>query len=239
MANRFNLLDFAYAHRGLWSQQGHPENSLEAIVAAGTAGLGCEFDVRPAACGTPVVFHDSLLDRMTDRSGLVAGHSAEELTQIDLKGGGKIPTLGQVLDVWRFAGPLLVELKIDGETDAEGFAAIVAELIDGFDGPAAMMSFSRRAVDAIPASISRGALVLPSSLSEDVTLHALISTSAALKPDYLACHVSDAVEASSLATDYGLPVVAWTVASAEVSGELKPYPVAQIFEGFDPALVRP
>ena len=34
MAERFSLLDFAYAHRGLWKKGGLEENSLEAILAA-------------------------------------------------------------------------------------------------------------------------------------------------------------------------------------------------------------
>ena len=76
MAERFQLLDYAYAHRGLWTDGGLAENSLEALLAAAEAGLGCELDVRPAACGTPIVFHDPLLDRMTSESGLVSRRTA-------------------------------------------------------------------------------------------------------------------------------------------------------------------
>jgi glycerophosphoryl diester phosphodiesterase len=96
MAERFSILDFAYAHRGLWSDGGPPENSLEAILAAAEAGLGCELDVRPAACGTPVVFHDPFLDRMTGASGIVANLPAHDLENIDLK--GRAPCL-----LWRLS----------------------------------------------------------------------------------------------------------------------------------------
>lgn len=238
MAERFNLLDYHYAHRGLWSADAYPENSLEAILAAGGGGIGCELDVRPAACGTPVVFHDAVLDRMTEAEGLVANHSAEDLTQLTLKGNGTFATLDQVLDAWTADTPLLIEMKIDGETDAEGFAGLVAERVEAFKGPAALMSFSRRAVSAIPPSVMKGALILPSRMSQDITLQALVSTSAALMPDFIAAHWSDARDAQMTATDYGLPVAVWTVDTADRAEELKSLLVAQIFEGFDPAFVR-
>jgi glycerophosphoryl diester phosphodiesterase len=235
MASRFNILDYSYAHRGLWSNDTHPENSLEAILAAAGRGYGCELDVRPAACGTPIVFHDPLLDRMTSESGLVSARSAGEITALPLKGGGTMPTLEQVLERWPSHAPILIELKIDGETDAEGFATIVADMVASYKGPAALMSFSRRAVSAVPSSIMKGALILPSTMSDDITLPALISSSAGFKPDYIACHVTDAKDAAILATDYGLPVATWTVTSAAMSSELGKLPVAQIFEGFDMA----
>ena len=53
MAKAFDLSAFAYAHRGLWLEAGPVENSLAAFRAAAEAGLGVEFDVRPAADGTP------------------------------------------------------------------------------------------------------------------------------------------------------------------------------------------
>ena len=88
MAKRFRILDFAYAHRGLWSAETFAENSLEAILAAAESGLGCELDVRPAACGTPIVFHDPLLDRMTGAVGPVAERPSDALTALTLNGGG-------------------------------------------------------------------------------------------------------------------------------------------------------
>lgn len=239
MARRFPLLDFAYAHRGLWGKDGPPENSLEAIIAAGEAGFGCELDVRPAACGTPVVFHDPLLDRMTDRSGFVSQVSAEEMTTLALKGGGTLPTLATALDVWPGETPLLIEMKIDGETDADGFARLVAELITRHGGPAALMSFSPRAIRSVPDEIMTGALIVPSMMGEDISLNALINGAVGLAPDYLACHVTDAAQASVIATDHALPVAVWTVASADMFAHMKQYPVAQIFEGFDPAFARP
>ena len=175
---------------------------------------------------------------MTEAEGLVANHSAEDLTQLTLKGNGTFATLDQVLDAWTADTPLLIEMKIDGETDAEGFAGLVAERVEAFKGPAALMSFSRRAVSATPPSVMKGALILPSRMSQDITLRALVSTSAALMPDFIAAHWSDARDAQMTATDYGLPIAVWTVDTADRAEELKSLLVAQIFEGFDPAFVR-
>ncbi|WP_300378457.1 glycerophosphodiester phosphodiesterase family protein [Henriciella sp.] len=234
MAGRFQLVKHAYAHRGLWTPGGLSENSLEAILAAADAGLGCEIDVRPAACGTPVVFHDTQLDRTTDETGPVNARTAEALTDIPLKGRGTLTTLEQVLDEWPGNAPLLIELKIDSETDTPVFTKKVAELAEAHNGPAALMSFSDLAVREIPGSLMRGALVMPSALSGNLNLEALVTAAKELNPDYLACHVTDAENICSMASDHELPVAAWTVTSADMSAFLKTLPVAQIFEGFDP-----
>ncbi|RIJ27900.1 glycerophosphodiester phosphodiesterase family protein [Henriciella mobilis] len=239
MAERFQILDFAYAHRGLWSAEKLPENSLEAILAAAEAGLGCELDVRPAACGTPVVFHDPLLDRMTGAAGPVAAHPAEALTAITLNGGGTLPTLEEVLEAWPGKAPLLIELKIDGDTDAEAFTRTVASLVQQHDGPAAMMSFSRTAVRAVPVDIMKGALIMPSVLAPGTTLEAAVAKAMANRPDYLACNILDAGHASALAARLDLPLAIWTISSLEMKRTISHLRVAPIFEGFDPAFARP
>ena len=61
----------AIAHRGLWSPDGPPENSLGAFQAACAAGYGIELDVQLSADGEAVVFHDDKLKRMTGREGRV------------------------------------------------------------------------------------------------------------------------------------------------------------------------
>ena len=70
MARHFDLNAFTYAHRGLWSADGHPENSLAAFKAAAEAGLGIEYDVRPSKSGEVMVFHDRTLTRMTGVEGV-------------------------------------------------------------------------------------------------------------------------------------------------------------------------
>lgn len=234
LAERFNLGDFAYAHRGLWTTDGLTENSLEAFLKAAEHGLGIEFDVRPSSDGVPIVFHDPELDRMTHASGPTEARSAKELIGLTLKGGGEIIALEHFLDVWPATTPLLCEMKIDGHTDPETFCQSVAALVSKHDGPAAMMSFSTKAVAAIPNSIMRGQLIAPSKGDTSKTL----AETPSVPVDYLACHTSDAKDASLQAARGALPLITWTVKDLPTCEDLAAVTDGQIFEGFDPALAK-
>lgn len=234
LADAFKLSDYVYAHRGLWTEGGLTENSLDAFLAASEAGLGIEFDVRPAADGTPVVFHDPVLDRMTGRTGSVADHPAKNLIGTPLIGGGAIISLEDLLTAWPATTPLLCELKIDGDTDARRFAATVSAMLLDHHGPAAAMSFSPIAVDALPSRLVRGQLILPSEMSgaEDLT------DIAPGPVDYFACHVSDARHPSLQNVRADVPLITWTVKDVSTCAALAPVTDSQIFEGFDPSLAK-
>ncbi|MGI9169559.1 MAG: glycerophosphodiester phosphodiesterase family protein, partial [Caulobacteraceae bacterium] len=86
------------AHRGLWSAEGCPENSLGAFQAAGSAGYNIELDVQLTADGEAVVFHDATLSRMTGTPGRVADHTAADLGRLRLAGTDEtVPTLAEAL----------------------------------------------------------------------------------------------------------------------------------------------
>jgi glycerophosphoryl diester phosphodiesterase len=69
-------------HRGAPSLA--PENTLQSFKAAFDAGARwTETDVCILGDGTPVIFHDSTLDRCTDRSGSVATVGASDLASIN------------------------------------------------------------------------------------------------------------------------------------------------------------
>ena len=79
------------AHRGL--HQRYPENSLAAFEAAWESGIDwCECDVRATACGTPIVFHDEELDRMTGKGGRVDQCSWQQIAEACLRSDGGIIT---------------------------------------------------------------------------------------------------------------------------------------------------
>ncbi|MEL7109839.1 MAG: glycerophosphodiester phosphodiesterase family protein [Pseudomonadota bacterium] len=234
MAERFRLADFAYAHRGLWSASGPPENSFRAFKAAADQGLGVELDLRPSADGAPMIFHDPVLDRMTDRSGVFESYSAKTLIGISLNGGGTIPRFEDLLREWPAKTPLLCELKIDGRTDPVSFAETVANLLSTVTVPAAMMSFSTEAVAATPETIMRGQLILPSAQSGADDLAGTPTVSV----DYLACHTSDAGDPGLQAARKNHPLVCWTVTEIDKCAALAPLTDSQIFEGFDPALAK-
>lgn len=234
LAERFTLSDYAYAHRGLWTADGLTENSLEALLAAAEAGLGIEFDVRPASDGVPIIFHDPVLDRMTSESGAVSERTSDNLLGLPLTGGSEIVSLESLLDVWPGKTPLLCELKIDGPTDPSDFAQQVGAMLQSHKGPAAAMSFSPQAVAALPNKLTRGQLILPSEMTGETDLTSI----AAVAVDYFACHTSDAKNESLQTVRERTPLITWTVKSAEECAALAPITDSQIFEGFDSALAK-
>src|SRR3569623_3654743 len=73
------LFDPPVAHRGLWSPDGAPENSLAAFQAACAAGYGIELDVQLSADGEAMVFHDGGLKRMTGLEARLSDLTTSEL----------------------------------------------------------------------------------------------------------------------------------------------------------------
>lgn len=93
-----------FAHRGLNHQA--PENTMPAFELARDSGATwLEMDVDTLGDGTPVVLHDTTLDRTTNRSGLLADYTAADLANIDagswfspMFAGTSIPTFSQFID---------------------------------------------------------------------------------------------------------------------------------------------
>lgn len=134
----------AFAHRGLHGP-GVLENSRAAFQAAIDRGLGIELDIQPAAGGEPFVFHDSVLDRLTDRSGRVADRTAAELDHIRLKGMDEtIPRLSAILGQVAGRVPILIEVKTSATSpSAVGVLAMaVRREIEGYRGQVGVMSFN-------------------------------------------------------------------------------------------------
>ncbi|MGK5171741.1 glycerophosphodiester phosphodiesterase [Geodermatophilus sp. CPCC 205761] len=100
---RYAFLDgptpIAMAHRGGAIE--HLENSLpafEACVALGYRYL--ETDVRVTADGVPIVFHDAVLDRVTDRTGRVDQLPWREIATARIGGREPILRLEELLGAW-------------------------------------------------------------------------------------------------------------------------------------------
>ncbi len=240
MAGRFELLRFAYAHRGLWSTDGPPENSLAAFSAAALAGLGAELDLRRDRTGALWIFHDDTLDRMTGCPGRFERADPDELSQLRLGGTGEIvPRLTDLLTVWPPALPLLCELKVDGATDPQEFAAAAGASLLRYTGLAAAMSFSEAAVRALPADLMRGQLVVPSTFIGKDAAMGIAERAIADGLDYIAVHKQDLPLMAGLAARRNTSIAVWTLRNvAELDSVTTLQPIAPIFEGFDPALAR-
>ena len=237
MARRFALKEFAYAHRGLWTKDGLPENSLGSFRAAADAGLGIEFDLRPAGDGEVMVFHDPLLERMTGAAGEFEALPASTLKAHRLNGGDEpVPSFEDLLSIWPHDLPMLAEMKIDGNTDPAAFARRVGARLMDWPGRAAAMSFSDIAVRALPEGLMRGQLIAPSAQYGETYFDAFAEAAIADGIDYLAVHYTDAARAADATAGKDMPFVVWTVRTEADLAAMKPYSRAVIFEHFSPAL---
>ena len=239
------LLGPPVAHRGLWSPDGPPENSLAAFDAAAAAGYGLELDVQLSADGEAVVFHDDRLERLTAASGRIGERLAADLTRMPIAASDQtIPSLRQVLDVVRGRGLILVELKVLGGEEGR-LETRVAEILAGYEGPVAVISFNSHALawfaDNRPA-ILRGLnacayrdaanWMIPAAEREALTEldHAKVARPhfLSLGLDMLPSPSADSLRAA------GAPVIAWTVRSHGQWSRVAAHCDNLIFEGFRP-----
>jgi len=129
------------AHRGLHNED-CAENSLSAIENAIANGYAIEIDVREIGDGTPVVFCDDTLKRMTGMDGYVRNiPSKDSLKKYKLKNTkDTIPTLRQVLKVVAGRVPLLIEIKNYGKVGV--LEEAVLEELKKYNGEIAIQSFN-------------------------------------------------------------------------------------------------
>lgn len=229
------LGEWAYAHRGLHGA-GVPENSPGAFAAAVAKGLGIECDVQRSSDGLAMVFHDFELDRLTAESGPVSRRSAEQLGRITISGSADgIPTLHKVLDQIGGRVPLLIEIKSGGERRINALSLAVRRVLEGYRGDHAVMSFDPRVVrwfaDSSPLTL-RGLVVTEEHAK---TLAGRLRRHLALwhaRPDFLAYDIRDLPSRFAAAQrKRGLPVLTWTVRSAEHRERAAEHADAPIAEG--------
>ncbi|MGZ3424847.1 MAG: glycerophosphodiester phosphodiesterase, partial [Polyangiales bacterium] len=148
-----------YGHRGARAHA--PENTLESFARAMDDGAdGIELDVRTSRDGVVVVVHDPDLRRVTEGRDLRKAQdlSSEELGQVELSGGARIPTLESVLD-WADSREALVNVELKHDThDKHALTMGVARLLRGRTRQASRTLFS----SFDPELLARIALLLPS-----------------------------------------------------------------------------
>ena len=238
------------AHRGLHDRaSGRPENSIAAFRAAMELGIAIELDVQPSADGLAMAFHDENLDRLTNHTGPVHVHSAADLGRMALRGGAEgIPTLAQVLDLVAGRVPLLIEIKDrDGDMGPSvgPLEDAVLAALRGYAGDVALMSFNPHSVAYLAErapDIARGLVTsayLPEHWPEltDATRRRLAEI-----PDLDrvgAAFISHEVAALDMPRvaqikASGLPILCWTVRSAEQEAVARKVADAVTFEGYLP-----
>jgi glycerophosphoryl diester phosphodiesterase len=146
-AAQFAFLDhpgpIPFAHRG--GAADGLENSLVAFARAVDLGYRyLETDVHATSDGVLLAFHDHTLDRVTDRSGVVARLPWHEVRQARIGGREPIPTLEDLLGSWP-------DVRVNIDVKEAGAVAPLAEAIrrTGALDRVCVASFSARRVSAV------------------------------------------------------------------------------------------
>jgi glycerophosphoryl diester phosphodiesterase len=234
------------AHRGLHDiSAGIVENTASAFHAAIAGNYGIETDLQISADGDAMVHHDDALGRLTEGSERLEVLSAAQIGAARFKiGSDRILTLGELLDLVGGRVPLLLELKsrFDGN---RALAKRVADVLAGYRGPVAAMSFDPDLVEAltvIAPAVTRGITAerdyewLPASAARRARLAYFLHAPSS-RPQFIAYGARDLPSfAPWLASRvFGLPILTWTVRSEAERTRVSGYADQIIFEGFLPS----
>jgi glycerophosphoryl diester phosphodiesterase len=112
----------AFAHRGGASE--HPENTMPAFEHAVRLGYRyLETDAHATSDGVLVAFHDNVLDRVTDRKGVIAQLPWETVRLARLGADVGIPLMEDLLAAWP-------DVRVNIDLKHEASVAPLVEVID-------------------------------------------------------------------------------------------------------------
>lgn len=231
------------AHRGLFGDK-IPENSLAAFKNAVKNKLPIELDVTCLADGTPVIFHDEKLARMTGKDGYISHCKYEDIQKLTLSGTKeKIPTLEEALDVIDGKVPILVEIK---NYDKVGFIEkAIWKVLQKYNGEYAIESFNPYSLEWFKENapkVKRGQLA---SFLEDKEmsrmkkyfLKKMLLNKKVSEPNFIV-YDSKNMPNKYLKKYYGvLPILAFTIKSEEEEMRLKGYCDNIIFDSYTPTML--
>jgi glycerophosphoryl diester phosphodiesterase len=236
------------AHRGLHDfRRGVIENMPGAIQAAVEANFTIEVDLQLSADFEAMVHHDDALGRLAEGSAPLRQLTAAELKQAAFKATPeRMLTLGELCDLVGGRVPLLLEVKSQFDGD-RALVARMAQVLAGYTGPAAVMSFDPDQVLALRQGVPqrpRGITAqrnyddpywhhLPQP-QRDAMLH--LRHGLATRPHFVAYRVGDLpAPAPWIAKNlFGCALLAWTVRTPAQRERAANYADQMIFEGFRP-----
>lgn len=240
------LIERPIAHRGLHGD-GLIENTLGAAAAAIEGNYGIEVDLQLSADNEVMVFHDTTLDRLTKATGPLAARTAADLKEIAFRNcSERIPTLQELLELVGGHTPLLLELKSDWD-GSDRLAARVAEVLVGYSGPVAAMSFDPELVVALQKhapGLPRG--IVAERRYDDPEWSALPRTKKFVfgnllhiprtKPHFVAYSIHDLPALAPLIARHllGMKLLTWTVRTEADRRRARWWANQMIFEGFRP-----
>ncbi|AYG59041.1 glycerophosphodiester phosphodiesterase [Rhizobium jaguaris] len=229
------LTERPVAHRGYHDMNRQVwENTLSAFARAIEAGFSIECDLHYASDSVPVVFHDDDLQRVCNLPGELRDRTSAELGLLSVGGTkDKVPTLRQLLKLCDGKVPLVLELK-GREGDDEGFAESVLEVLEGYKGHVALMSFDHwllkdlKALDApYPVGLTADGNEPETFFKHDEAMQ--------LGLDFISYFYGHLPNAFITAQrQRGIPVITWTVRDEAARQQTFANADQMTFEGFDP-----
>lgn len=235
MTNAAWIKELPVAHRGYHDLNNTVwENTLSAFSRAVEAGFAIECDLHYASDGVPIIFHDEDLERLCNLKGDVRERTSGELGLIAIGGTkDKVPTLKQLLNLVQGKVPLVLELK-GREADDEGFAESVLEVLEGYEGKVALMSFDHwllKDLKELGAPYPVG-LTANGNTAEEYATH---EKAMELGLDFISYYYADLPNSFiSRQRDRGIPVITWTVRDEDARKRTFDNADQMTFEGFDP-----
>jgi glycerophosphoryl diester phosphodiesterase len=232
------------AHRGLHDGASVIENTPSAMSSAIAAGYAIEVDLQISADGEAMVHHDATLGRLTDGDGRLDALTAAALKTVSFKAtSDRMMTLSDLIDLVGGRVALVLELKsrLDGDPR---LPRRTADVLKGYSGPVAAMSFDPEQVTAIQdfaPGLPRGIVAQRYRGSDRAAfgrwdklaylLHGLRS-----RPHFVAYHVRDLPAPAPLLARYvlGMPLLTWTVRTPADRRRAERWADQMIFEGFRP-----
>ena len=236
------------AHRGLHdAQQGIIENTPSAFAAAIAGDYGIECDLQISADGEAMVHHDEALGRLTEGSGRLDAMTSADLKRVPFKAtADRMITLDELCALVAGRATLVIELKSRFDGDRR-LVARAAEVLAGYRGPAALMSFD-------PAPIAMLRNIAPNSCaawSRNATTAITRGTDCRREPNApwplsrmcsrpgrnsspIGCATCRHPLPRSPAAVFALPLLTWTVRSGDDRQKAARYADQMIFEGFRP-----
>jgi glycerophosphoryl diester phosphodiesterase len=236
------------AHRGLHDRsKGIIENMPGAALAAIEGNFAIECDIQLAADGEAMVHHDDGLGRLTEGSGALRDLASGALKAIRFKDTTeRMMSLGDLCALVQGRVPIIVEVKSHFDGDRR-LVRRMAEVLKAYTGPAAGMSFDPDQVMALRETmpeLPRG-IVAQRAYAETDWPEATVAQRESMRhlkhafrtrPDFVAYWVNDLpAPAPWIARQlFGLPLLTWTVRTAEQRSRATRYADQMIFEGSRP-----
>ena len=242
------LIAHPVAHRGLHDvANGVIENTAGAFRAAIAAGYAIETDVQISADGEAMVHHDDVLGRLTEGEGRLDTFSASALKRVPFRGSSEhMITLPELCDLVAGRTTLLVELK--GQFDGDDrLSARVADVLAGYRGPVASMSFDPRQLAFLQQKapqLTRGIIaakyrphpywdLMPMWMRHGM---AYLVSALTAQPQFVAYGIADLPALAPLFARHvlSMPLLTWAVRTPAERQRAARWADQMIFEGFRP-----